>query len=187
MSYLEDKKMSGRTKSAILLLVFFLICMGTSFYLSRYKLVIYPIEGPSMEPAVQDLDKVLVYRTQNVKHGDVVIIESEVFDKVLIKRVIGVAGDTIEIKYNETEQYFEIWRNNKLLKEDYIKEKITSPTYNETMIVVPKGHFYYLGDNRNISGDCHTQSTTENVSLIVGKVIMKYRGFRMKFKLAVSA
>lgn len=140
-----------------------------------------------MEPTVHDEDRVLVYRTTKIKHGDVVIIESDIFGDTLIKRVIGLSGDLIEIKYNSESEYYEIWRNGKVLKEDYIKEKITSPTYDEKTILVPEGHVYYLGDNRNISGDCHTRNITEDASLIVGKVIMKYKGLDISFKLAISA
>ncbi len=178
--------MNKQSRNTILLLLFFLICMGASFYFSRYKLVVYPIEGRSMEPTIRDDDRVLVYRTQNIKYNDVVILDSEEFGKTLIKRVIGLGGDTISVKYNEDIEAYEIWRNGKVLHEDYIQEKMIASSYTETEIKIPEGHFFYLGDNRNISKDSHYGDITEDTSVIVGKVIMKYKGFKMKFKLAYS-
>lgn len=173
--------MNIRLRGAILLVLFFIVCMGTSFYISRYKLVVYPIDGASMEPNVFHKDKVLVYRTQKVKYGDVIIFFSEAYNKRLIKRVIGLGGDVIDIKYNEELEAFQIWRNNKLLKEDYIKEKMMPPYYSEKQLIVPEGKMFFLGDNRNWSLDSHVEDVMEDLSLIEGKVLMRYKGYDIGF------
>lgn len=178
--------MSKSIRSAIILLLFFIACMCASFYISRYKLVIYPVKGESMEPNVHDEDKVLVYRTQNVKYGDIVILESVAYSETLIKRVIGLGGDVIDIKYNEEIQAYEIWRNNVKLEEEYIKEKIVGNYYTDKQIVVPQGKLYYLGDNRNFSRDSHSDDVMEDTSLIVGKVLLRYKGFDIDFLLSMS-
>lgn len=176
--------MSVKLKGAVLLILFFILCMGTSFYISRYKLIVYPIEGASMEPNIHNEDKVLVYRTQKVKHGDVVIFWSEAYNKTLIKRVIGLGGDVIDIKYNEQTQSFDIWRNDVMLEEDYINEKMMPPYYAEKQVVVPEGKMFFLGDNRNWSLDSHSDCIMEDLSLIEGKAIMRYNGFDIGFLLA---
>ena len=61
--------MANRIKGILTLAIFFLLCMGASFYVSRYVLVVYPVEGKSMVPTIYDEDRVLVYRTKNIKHG----------------------------------------------------------------------------------------------------------------------
>ncbi|MDD4316101.1 MAG: signal peptidase I [Clostridia bacterium] len=177
-----DKKSKG---FIIFLVIVCIACMATAFYISRYKLVVFPIEGESMEPNVHDGDKVLVYRTKNIKHGDVVVFNSEAYDKCLIKRVIGLEGDRIEIKYHEGQDIYQIYRNGVRLDEDYINEPITR-SYYEMDIVVPENKMFFLGDNRNWSLDSHSGEVMDDVSLIEGKVIMRYKGLNFTF-LEISA
>lgn len=170
----------------IVLVLICLVCMSTAFYFSRYKLVVRPIEGDSMEPNVHDGDSVLIYRTNRVKYGDIVILDSKVYHRILIKRVIGLPGDKIRIKYNLTQGIYQIYRNGALLDEDYIKEPITR-SYQELELTVPADQFFYLGDNRNYSSDSHSNGgITEEISLIQGKVLLRYNGMRVAF-LEISA
>lgn len=164
--------MNKRVRDTVILVVFFIICMSLSFYFSRYKLAVHPIEGNSMEPTIHDDDYALIYRTKKIKHGDIVIFNSKTYNDKLIKRVIGLGGDKIEIKYNEEIQGYEIWRNGKALKEDYIKEKITTG-YEEKTICVPEGKMFFLGDNRNNSTDSH-YGVLEDIDSVLGKVILRY-------------
>lgn len=169
----------------IFVIIVCLACMATAFYISRYKLVVFPIEGSSMEPNVHDGDKVLVYRTKNIKHGDVIVFNSVTFNKCLIKRVIGLEGDRIEVKYNENQDIYQIYRNGVRLDEDYINEPITR-SYYEMDIVVPQNKMFFLGDNRNWSQDSHSGEVLEDISVIEGKVLMRYKGLNISF-LEISA
>src|SRR5690554_1356215 len=117
--------MAIRIKGILTLTIFFLVCMGASFYISRYMFVVFPVKGHSMEPTISHEEKVLVYRTDKIERGDIVVFESEWYNKCLVKRVIGLEGDTINIVYNYEKQAFEIFRNGDKLEEDYIKEPMT--------------------------------------------------------------
>lgn len=174
----------GARGFVIFVVIICIACMATAFYISRYKLVVFPIEGYSMEPNVHNKDKVLVYRTKKIKHGDVIVFHSETFNKTLIKRVIGLEGDRIEIRYNNEQEIYQIYRNGTLLDEDYIKEPM-SRSYYEIELVVPKNKMFFLGDNRNWSQDSHSGEVLEDVSVIEGKVIMRYNGLDIDF-LAIS-
>ena len=73
-------------------------------------------------------------------------------DDLLIKRIIGVGGDTIECKT----QNGPVYRNGVALSESYIMNGPTNgmPCYNGTYkVTVPKGYLWVLGDNREHSGD----------------------------------
>jgi signal peptidase I len=155
--------------------------MGASFYVSRYVLVVYPVEGKSMVPTIYDEDRVLVYRTKNIKHGDIVVFDSEYYQKPLVKRVIGLEGDLIQIKFNEEIHAFEVWRNGERLKEKYINEPMYPPSYREMEVQVPTGKMFFLGDNRNASSDSHNYQEMEDISTIQGKVIMRYKGLDITF------
>jgi len=63
-----------------------------------------------------------------------------------LKRVIGIPGDTIEIKDNM------VYRNGSLLVEDYIKEE-TTLNYGDMKVELAEGYYWVMGDNRNHSSD----------------------------------
>lgn len=68
-------------------------------------------------------------------------------DTYWIKRIVGIAGDTLEFKNNK------FYRNGEIVEEDYIKDQIVYTYPLDTKIVVPEGYIYVMGDNRNISKD----------------------------------
>lgn len=81
-----------------------------------------------------------------------------------IKRIIGVPGDTVEIK-NKT-----VYLNGRPLSEPYINE---SPIYFMVEKSVPEGQYFVLGDNRNHSNDSHTGWLVPKED-IIGKVWFRY-------------
>lgn len=100
----------------------------------------------SMIPTINLDDKVFVTRIhnlENIKRGDVIVFHSDELNKTLIKRLIGLPGDKIEIK-NGT-----IFINGNKLDEDYVKNK---DNYNGTF-EVPNDKYFFLGDNRPTSYD----------------------------------
>lgn len=108
--------------------------------------------GSSMEPSFVPgqrlvVDK-MVYRFHEPERGDVVILHPPTNGSVdYIKRIVGLPGDTIEIK-NRT-----VLINGKTLEEPYIS---TPPAYTMSKRQVPEGQYFVLGDNRNNSNDSHT-------------------------------
>ena len=82
----------------------------------------------------------------NIDREDIIIFEKD--DREIIKRVIGVAGDHIEIKDNK------IFVNGTELKEEYLPENTQTKSEVFTDFVVPEGHIFAVGDNRDHSVDC---------------------------------
>lgn len=111
-------------------------------------LAINNVPTSSMAPTVRVGQIVLsnrLFSAENLKRGDVVTFECEEMDKLLIKRLIGLPGDKIEIYENEV-----IYINGELLEEDYV----SSFSDFEGEFEVPAGHYFFMGDNRANSGDC---------------------------------
>ena len=110
-----------------------------------YKIVV-PI--PSMSPTVEvgnQLFVTKVYNTSNIKRGDVLVFNSDELHELLLKRVIGLPGDNVEIKKDGS-----VYVNGEKIKEDYVKYPggKTDMSFN-----VPEGKFLMLGDNRANSDD----------------------------------
>jgi signal peptidase I len=81
------------------------------------------------------------------QRGDIVVFHAWHEDKDYIKRVIGLPGETVEVK-----PYDGVYINGKLLDEPYYKEV---PNYTVAPLVVPTDHIFVLGDNRGNSSDSH--------------------------------
>lgn len=104
------------------------------------------IPSESMEPTIYKGDQLLVtkvYNADKIKRGDILVFESKELDDILIKRVIGLPGDSIDINDGI------ISINGQVIQEDYIKEQ----DHHNGKYVVPDGKFFFRGDNRNNSED----------------------------------
>ncbi len=109
------------------------------------------VQGESMLPTLQSGQRLLITSfPRALQYGDIVIIDEYTsYGKPLVKRVIGMEGDTIDIDFEAGVVY----RNGEALDEPYTAE----PTYlQETVefpVTVPEGCIFVLGDNRNYSTD----------------------------------
>ena len=84
-----------------------------------------------------------------------------------IKRVIGVAGDRIQI-VNE-----KVYLNGKELEEDYLQDGVTTKAVYYNDLIVPDGCVYVMGDNRDESMDSRTFGCIP-LEKVEGKVVLRY-------------
>lgn len=163
--------MRENMKKTLRMVVSIIVVIGLAYALSslatQYLIASIPIDGCSMEPTIHDGDRTIVYRRAQPKYEDIVIFYSVADDKYLVKRVIGLEGDVIEVK-QEGDNVF-VFRNGEKLTEPYINEPMT---YTQEAVVVGDGRFYYLGDNRNHSADSHN-GNLGNMEQIVGVVFLR--------------
>ena len=105
-------------------------------------------QGPSMQPNLFVGDRVMTekvsYRFREPVRGDIVVVERGVKGVDLVKRVIGLPGEVIEVRSGH------VWINGELQLEPYA-QNFGGPDYGPALI--PIGQVFVLGDNRRISHD----------------------------------
>lgn len=129
------------------------------------------VDGHSMLNTLQHGDRLLVVNSllyHDYKYGDIVILRKDgVFDDdPIVKRVIAVEGQTVDIDFTEGIVYVD----GEVLEEDYIRE----PTYiaegTEFPLTVPEGSIFVMGDNRNGSSDSRDYRLgTVDTRYVIGK------------------
>ncbi|WP_367599898.1 signal peptidase I [Pediococcus pentosaceus] len=125
------------------------------------------VDGSSMQPNLQDSERVLVWKPMEVKRMSVIVFDAHGEDPAAtepvdyVKRVIGVPGDTISYKDGK------LYVNDKLVPQKFIdEEQRTTGTGNWTLASiankygwakgpkkVPKDSYFVLGDHRSVSND----------------------------------
>ncbi len=146
------------------------------------------VQGSSMVPTLTDGDKLLMSRIYpEPQNGDVVIIDaqeaalfqedgtlytSDGLDKIIVKRVIAVGGQTVGIDFEEGIVYVD----DVPLAEDYAAMPTTTPHGGAFAypITIPEGYVFVLGDNRDISKDSrYSDVGLIHESDIMGKVLFR--------------
>jgi signal peptidase I len=126
------------------------------------------VDGSSMVPTLQNGEYVLVnrlaYRNRLPERGDIIVFVSpQTTELDLIKRVIGLPGDTVRISGGVVQV------NGQVLEESYIA---AAPIYNGEWNV-PEDKLFVLGDNRNDSSDSHAWGLLP-LDNVIGKAILIY-------------
>lgn len=162
--------------------VFALIVMGIFNFFFTTTMVY----STSMYPTLIEKDLLLLKRGTVVQRGDIVSFKSELLlsegdikrlnpiqrifvntktHKNLIKRVIGLPGDSIRVTDEK------VYVNGNLLDEAYV----SSPTTGEVDIEkIPEGQYFMMGDNRSVSLDSRSMEVgTIEQDRIIGKVLVR--------------
>lgn len=105
------------------------------------------VSGDSMAPGYTDGQVIPSLHRKDAGHGDVVVVWSAQLNEYVVKRVIGLGGDRIEIRDGR------LFRNGTPLYERYVAEQGWAEGHDPVDIVVPEGQMFLLGDNRAVSQD----------------------------------
>lgn len=126
------------------LLLLFVFLLPIIMYV-RFVFVI----GESMEPTLSNRNLVFTVLADNnpfitIERNDIVVVQNDQMKDRLIKRVIAIPGDTLEIKDNQ------IYLNGECLKEPFVLEPMVIDDIPKHKL---KDEYFVMGDNRNISKD----------------------------------
>ena len=148
------------------------IVAAVAVLIATLVLPVLQIEGTSMEPTLHNGDIVLLMKTTRFKRGDLCGFTWN--NKLLIKRVIGVPGDWIEIDTDGT-----VYLNGEKLDEPYVEQKAFGECDLEFPFQVPAEQYFVIGDMRENSIDSrNTLIGCIPKDQIVGKVFFRVWPFK---------
>lgn len=129
------------------------------------------VHGTSMLPNYDHGDILIVdkflYKNGEPDYNDIVIVDYGSNDELyIIKRIVGLPGDCLEIINNE------LFINGELLVESYLYSEML----NEDMKVdIPSGKIFIMGDNRNVSLDSRSFGYVDFDSEVIGRVMFSFK------------
>jgi signal peptidase I len=127
------------------------------------------VEGIAMEPALKDGDRIFIVRNvDKLERGEIVVFYYPADPrKSYIKRIVGLPGETVEVRDNK------VLVNGAAIAEPYVAPANNQYKFARPEIHLPEGAYYVVGDNRDNSSDSRTWGPLEH-EFIYGKFVRKY-------------
>lgn len=143
------------------------------------------VDGDSMSPTLSDKDRLLIHKTTNIQRYDLITFEpADEKDTSYIKRVIGIAGDRVQI-FDErlvvslTDISEEEWRERKIPDSTIvleIQEQNAIRTF-QNLKEIPANYYLVVGDNRENSRDSRAFGLVHE-NQIEGVVLLRFAPFQ---------
>lgn len=145
------------------------LALGLAFFIRTFVAEPRYIPSESMLPTLEIGDRLVVEKLSYYSHfpqrGDIIVFapppqlqeQGYLGDQAFIKRIIGLPGETIEVKDGR------VFVDRQLLTESYLAE---APNYLMSPIVVPPEQIFVMGDNRNNSNDSHVWGFLPKANII---------------------
>ncbi|MFH1415094.1 MAG: signal peptidase I [Elusimicrobiota bacterium] len=159
------------------LLLVILIGVLLAVLFRRYCFEVVYIASPSMESAYSVKDELIInklaYLFKDPERGDIVLLYSPLCSKDMVKRIVGLPGEELSIKEKQ------VYIDGKPLEEkyaDYVRSDEILVGDNIDVFIIPKNHYFVMGDNRDVSRDSRDwleekglQKESISISCIKGK------------------
>ncbi|MGD0514796.1 MAG: signal peptidase I [Terriglobales bacterium] len=167
----ETKPVPSRAMVLSVWLRDLIISLAISCFIIVFLYQPVKVEGTSMMPSLEDQERIFVnkfvYRLEPIQRGDIIVFRyPRDPSKSFIKRVIGLAGDHIQIDAGR------VFVNGKPIEEDYVPRAYEDErSYAE--LVVPPDSYFVLGDHRSLSNDSRDFGPVGQ-NYIYGKAVFGY-------------
>ncbi|MGH9272069.1 MAG: signal peptidase I [Ilumatobacteraceae bacterium] len=145
------------------------VALLVAFVVRTFVLAHFVVDGTSMANTLFDDDRVFVnklsYRLHDPNRGDIVVLHqlNGTSERDLIKRVIALPGETIEVRSCQ------VLIDGRLLEEPYLDPEVVQPGNcggDLAPVTVPEEHVFVMGDNRGGSQDSRTLGTISEGDLV---------------------
>jgi signal peptidase I len=163
----EPRKKKGNAWTEWIIVI--VVAVTAALVVRAFVLQQFAVSGHSMDTTLHNGDRVLVnklsYRLHHPNRGDVVVLKTieGAGERDLIKRVIGLPGETIEYKSCV------LYVNGKQLVEPYLDPTVVTPNScggDQTKLTIPAEHVFVMGDNRGGSKDSRDIGPVEYQNLL---------------------
>lgn len=120
------------------------------------------VDGASMNKTLEDGDILLLYKMAKIDRYDIVVLDEEYDNEIIIKRIIGLPGETVEIKSGQ------IYINGEVIEDEYAY----GDTSDYERVTLKDDEYFILGDNRLISKDSRYFGPIKKDDLL-GEVVLR--------------
>ena len=120
------------------------------------------VDGDSMKNTLKNGDILLLYKLSSINRFDIIVLDEEKDNEKIIKRVIGMPGETVAIKKGK------IYINDKVIDDEYAYGETSD--YNK--VTLKDDEYFILGDNRLISKDSRYFGPIKD-NEIKGKIVFR--------------
>ncbi|HFI0631762.1 TPA: signal peptidase I [Streptococcus suis] len=161
------------------------------------------VDGHSMDPTLQHQEKLVMFKTTSIDRFDIVVAsetDSDGTEKLIVKRVVGMPGDTIryendvlyindqEVDEPYLDEYLAAFQKDKLQEEYSYNKQFQAVAqaaqaftqdangYVDFTVTVPEGQYYLLGDDRLVSLDSRSVGSFAR-DKIKGEVVFRFWPF----------
>ena len=163
----RDTQQTMRFRGLTRLIYACIVLFAVLFVTSMFWIPVVRFSGASMSPTIKSGDIILAKPEPVYERGDIIAFHFN--NGLLIKRVIGVGGDIINI-----DDAGQVTINDVPLEETYISEPSLGQTDIEFPFTVPEDRYFVMGDNRGISVDSRSSALgTIPHEMIGGKVFVR--------------
>ena len=143
------------------------VVAATAVLISNLLLPILRIYGSSMTPTLVNGNIVAAVRNGTYQRGDIIAFYYN--NKILVKRVIGMPGEWVDMDENGN-----VTIDGEPLEEPYLTEKALGECDIELPYQVPEGRYFVMGDHRSVSSDSRSsQVGCVSEEQIVGKLLFR--------------
>lgn len=174
--YPEDEQPTGVKNTLIELIEFVAIIAAILVVIRFFIAVPHFVSGISMQPNFLDGDYIITNKLavtfNQLDRGEVIVVENpRKAEQALIKRIIGLPGESIKISQGK------VFINGSELIEPYLASDVITPPgpfiQENEEIITPKDHYFVIGDNREHSSDSREFGPVK-LDEIIGQALLRY-------------
>lgn len=172
MAYTSEKRPSSVSEGLLGWIEMIVFAVAAVLFLLTFVVTTVIVDGSSMRPTLLTGDSLLATNVgRSPRRGDIIAIALPGEEQMLIKRLIGLPGDEVDI-----DPYTgEVFVNGRALNEPYAQTALMHPGDVEFPVLVPAGEVFVLGDNREVSLDSRSRSIgTIDMRYIRGRALLRF-------------